>query len=51
MITDFEKQYMFVIDVYSVYKYTVTDNKLVKAFDLDEIVDKNDIVAKMKENV
>lgn len=48
VITDFEKQYMFVIDVYSVYKYTVADNKLVKAFDLDDIVDKNDIINKIR---
>lgn len=50
-ITDFEKEFMFVIDVYSVYKYAVADNKLVKLFDLDEIKDKNDIVIKMKEAV
>ena len=40
---------MFVIDVYSVYKYTVADNKIVKVFDLDDIADKNDIITKMKE--
>lgn len=50
-ITDFEKRFMFVIDVYSVYKYIVADNKLVKAFDLDDIKDKNNVIVKMKEAV
>jgi len=50
-ITDFEKEFMFVIDVYSVYKYTVADNKLVKVSDLDNMKNKNDIVIKMKEAV
>lgn len=50
-ITDFEKQFMFVIDVYSVYKYTVTDEKLIKVFDLDDIKDINDITVKMKKAI
>ena len=47
-ITDFEKEFMFVIDVYSVYKYDVKQQKLTKAFDLDEIINKTDIITKMK---
>ena len=47
-ITDFEKQFMFVIDVYSVYKYMVADNKLVKVFDLDDLRNNDDIIAKFK---
>lgn len=50
-VADFENKFMLVIDVYSVYKYTVADNKLVKAFDLDDIKDKNDIIIKMKEAI
>jgi hypothetical protein len=48
-ITDFEKQYMLVMDVYSVYKYTIADNKIVKVFDLDDLADKNDIISRMRE--
>jgi hypothetical protein len=48
-ITDFEKQYMLVMDVYSVYKYTIADNKIVKMFDLDDLADKNDIISRMRE--
>lgn len=44
-ITDFEKDYMFVIDVYAVYKYS--GGKLVKMFDLDEIKCVEDIVGRM----
>lgn len=47
-ITDFEKDFMFVIDVYSVYKYEAKTNKLLKLFDLDEIKSKDDIIVKMK---
>ena len=47
-ITDFEREYMFVIDVYSVYKYNVKMGELVKIFDLDEIKNKIDIVDKMR---
>ena len=50
-ITDFEKQFMFVIDVYSVYIYTVTDEEIIKVFDLDEIKVKNDITEKMKKAI
>lgn len=45
--TDFEKSFMFVIDVYSVYKFEVKNGTLVKLFDLDEIKNKNDIVSQM----
>ena len=48
VITDFEKQYMFVIDVYSVYKYIVKSGKLIKMFDLDEVKNKDDIIIKMQ---
>ena len=51
IVTDFEKQYLFVIDTFSVYKYTVVDNRLAKVFDLDDIVDSNDIVMRMNEAV
>ncbi len=47
-ITDFEKEFMFVIDVYSVYRYDVKVEKLTKIFDLDEIKSKTDIITKMK---
>lgn len=47
-ITDFEKEFMFVIDVYSVYRYDIKIKKLTKLFDLDEIKNKTDIIAKMK---
>ena len=47
-ITDFEKQCMFVIDVYSVYKYVVKSGKLIKMFDLDEVKNKDDIINKMQ---
>ena len=45
-ITDFEKDYMFVIDVYSVYKYS--SGELLKLFDLDDIKCKEDIVERMR---
>ena len=38
---------MFVIDVYSVYKYNAKSGELEKLFDLDEIRSKDDIVAHM----
>ena len=46
--TVFEKEFMFVIDVYSVYKYIVKSGKLIKMFDLDEIKTKDDIIIKMQ---
>ena len=46
-ITDFEKSYMFVMDVYSVYKYWATSGRIEKMFDLDEIKNKKDIIDKM----
>lgn len=48
IITDFEKQYMFVIDVYSLYKYTIADNKIVKIFDLDGLINNDDIIIRIK---
>lgn len=48
-ITDFEKDFMFVIDVYSVYRYDVKAQKLTKIFDLDEIKSKADIITKMQQ--
>ena len=47
-ITDFEKEFMFVIDVYSVYKYDVNSKKLSMIFELDDIKSKKDIVVKME---
>lgn len=47
-IVDFEKDFMFVIDVYSVYKYDVKFQKLIKLFDLDDIKSKSDIIVNMK---
>lgn len=48
-ITDFEKDYMFVIDVYSVYKYS--GGVLIKLFDLDEIKCKEDIILKIRNEI
>lgn len=47
-IADFEKEFMFVIDVYSVYRYDVKVKKITKIFDLDEIKSKTDIITKMQ---
>ena len=46
---DFEKEFMFVIDVYSVYRYDVKISKITKVFDLDEIKSKADIITKMQQ--
>ena len=46
--TDFERDFMFVIDVYSMYKYNVKSNKLTRMFDLDEIKSKDDIITHMR---
>ena len=46
--TYFEKNFMFVIDVYSMYRYDAKDKKLNKIFDLDEIKSENDIITKMR---
>ena len=51
IITDFERDFMFVIDVYSVYKYNVDLGKLEKLFDLDDIVDKCDILTRMRDAI
>lgn len=48
IITDFERKFMFVIDVYSVYRYDAKDKKITKLFELDEIKNNGDIIAKMK---
>lgn len=48
IITDFEKEFMFVIDVYAVYRYDVKNKKLVKMFDLDGIKNKGDIIVNMR---
>ena len=47
--TDFVKSFMFVIDVYSVYRYNVGNGKIEMMFSLDEIKHTNDISTKMKE--
>ncbi len=47
-IIDFEKRYMFVIDVYAMYRYDVKNKSLVKIFDLDEIKNKGDIIVNMR---
>ncbi len=47
-ITNFEKEFMFVIDVYSMYRYDVKDKKLVKLFDLDDIKNNDDIIINMR---
>ena len=47
-ITDFEKEYMFVIDVYAMYRYDVKRKNIVKLFELDDIKSKDDIIANMR---
>ena len=44
---DFEKEFMFVIDVYGMYRYDVKHKNIVKLFDLDQITNKDDIIANM----
>lgn len=44
--TDFERNYMYVIDVFSFYKFTPQNNQLIKLFDLDEINSNEDIISK-----
>ena len=51
IITDFEKEFMFVIDVYSVYRYDVKVKGLTKVFDLDGIRNKMDVITEMKKVV
>ena len=46
-ITDFEKEFMFVMDVYAVYRYDTKNKSIVKIFDLDEIKSKDDIITNM----
>ena len=45
--TDFEKEFMFVMDVYAMYRYDVKNKNLTKLFDLDEIKTKDDIIVRM----
>ncbi len=47
-VTDFERDFMLVMDVYSVYRYNVKVKKLIRVFDLDEIQCKTDIIVKMQ---
>ena len=47
-ITNFEKEYMFVVDVYSFYKYYPKQGNIIKLFDLDDIKDKSDIISKIQ---
>ena len=47
-LTDFERNYMYVIDAYAVYKYTAANRKLTKLFDLDELNHPSDIFVKMR---
>lgn len=47
-ITDFEKAFMLVMDVYSVYRYDSDSRQIEKLFDLDELKSKTDIISKMK---
>lgn len=49
--TEFEKSFMYVIDVYSFYKYDVIGKHLSKVFDLDEIKNTEDILMKLEEAV
>ena len=46
--TDFEKNFMFVMDVYALYRYDVKNKNLVKLFDLDEIKSKEEIIVNMR---
>ena len=48
---DFEKNYMFVIDMYSVYKYITAERRIIKIFDLDDLKDAVDICKQMKKAV
>ena len=50
-IEDFEKEFMFVIDVYSMYRYDVKTQKIIKMFDLDGIKNKSDIIEKMRKSI
>ena len=42
---------MFVIDVYSFYKYYPETQNIIKLFDLDDIKDKSDIVTKIQKHI
>ena len=48
---DFKKNYMFVIDMYSVYKYITAERRIIKIFDLDDLKDAVDICKQMKKAV
>ena len=49
--TNFEKDYMFVIDVYSFYKYYPESQNIIKLFNLDDIKDKSDIISKIQKAI
>ena len=49
--TNFEKEYMFIIDVYSFYKYYPKQGNIIKLFDLDDIKDKSDVVTKIQKHI
>lgn len=48
-VTDFEKEFMFVIDVYSVYKYIPKMKQLIKLFDLDGLKNNSEVILKMRD--
>lgn len=50
-ITNFERNFMFVIDVYSLYKYDVNKKSIEKIIDLDEIKNTEDIISIVEKNI
>ena len=46
-VTDFERTYMYIIDVFGFYKFLPNENKIIKLFDLDELKKVEDIVQKL----
>lgn len=47
IICDFEKEFMLVMDVYSLYKYDIKSGQILKMFDLDKIKNLSDIFTVM----
>lgn len=43
-VTDFERDFMYIIDVYSLYRYNPKAHKITKVFDLDNINNTDDIL-------